>query len=50
MANIFLDASDVPLRDELHTPESWQQMLALLEDQLVTEFEQPVAHHRRSAR
>ena len=31
VANIFLDAADVPLRDELHTPETWQQMLALLD-------------------
>ena len=31
VANIFLEAADVSLKDELHTPESWQQMLAVLD-------------------
>jgi hypothetical protein len=31
VANIFLDAADVPLRDELHNPETWEQVLAVLD-------------------
>jgi hypothetical protein len=31
VANIFLDASGVPMKDQMHTPESWRQVLETLD-------------------
>jgi hypothetical protein len=31
VANIFLDGAGVPFKDQGHTPETWQQMLAMLD-------------------